>query len=62
MGWVRSFLFWVVRRSGRWKRFRVRSLFLFFEDGMDRFFFFFKDRSLLESEFAFGGGKVRRKV
>lgn len=29
---------------------------------MDRFFFFFKDRSLLESEFAFGGGKVRRKV
>lgn len=60
LGWVRSLSLWAARRSGRWKRPRVRPLSSLSEDGMERLLSSSKDRSLSESESAPGVGKVRR--
>lgn len=62
LGWVRSLSLWAARRSGRWKRPRVRPLSSLSEDGMDRLLSSSKDRSLSESESAPGVGKVRRNI
>lgn len=61
LGWVRSLSLWAARRSGRWKRPRVRPLSSLSEDGMDRLLSSSKDRSLSESESAPGGRKVRTR-
>lgn len=62
LGWVRSLSLWAARRSGRWKRPRVRPLSSLSEDGIDRLLSSSKDRSLSESESAPGVGKVRRNI